>query len=593
MPCCKCIEYKWSDPLPVVLVDEDGKEYCILHAPVGHPSKDMDAFNRAITERVSACSDRKVCQLSGVIFPEDFSFSRSGFENISSEIDFSHAVFYGDVDGSNCTFWGSLKFCKTEFKKNIAVKNCVFEQSLLSDSAVFECGAVFEKVTFKSIARFNKSKFLNLVVLVGCRLDQGIGFVGCIFENSLLCRVTKFFISSSFSHCEFAKSVTFRGCLLSGSTSFDNSIATEKFLIKSTQVDGKVSFSKTTFLGLTDFSGVTFKGSAVFLEAVFNKRVDFGVSKIQNYSDYFFRLTADSNNPVYFEEKAVFSYCTFRDELYFDKTIFKKTAEFKNARFFANTIFNNACFHSDVCFDGAIISKIMSLWNDNVTQLPSDGEISFKGSIIVEHVKISQAKLNQFDMRDVDLSKFYFYLCEWEKDRDGISCVFKNSHQVLDDYKKQEIVYRALKKAAIDNSDHIMASDWHYQEMVSCRNKLKYSDCRSVDENFLMFCLWVYGLISGYGERPIRAFACFAYLYIFLFLSLFVSKLFALNMPPWEMPCAAFYDVISALFKMPLYILPTRWDENILYYFALTLSRVVFPIQIALFTLSLRNRLRR
>ena len=636
MPCCKCVEYTWVHSMPVEMVGDDGREFCILHAPNGHHLKKIDKFRNAIAEKVSNSDEEETCQLSGIIFPEDFSLHSSGIADKTQTTDLSYAVFNGIVDGRFCTFRGPIIFDKAEFKKDVLFKraifnnevsfrntkilnirldecnfgsrvhlentacsgrfestNCRFEHLLISKKSIFEGDQTFDRTEFEYKVNFDEVRCLGNVVFVGCKLIQGGTFTGCTFEGDFLCRATDFNNSTGFNHCIFFKQTTFQACLFSNATSFINSLFKDTFSAKWSKVDGTINYFKTTFSGLADFSGATFKKRAAFVESVFYKKVYFGTAKVQAWSDIFFRRSSDSTTPANFENEVDFSYAEFRDELYFDKTSFNGPAIFNCTRFFSKTIFSNANINDSIIFHNSIISDTMSLLNDEIINLPSKGELSFKNSIITNQVKITQARLNKFNMYDVDLSKFYFYCCEWEKDNNGVSHIHAGFQPTHDNLEKLENIYRSLKKAALDNRDEIMASDWHYQEKLACRKKLKQTKNKEKCKKFLYRSLCLYELCSGYGERPDKALKCLICILATTFLILLYSKLPEIKNTQWQTFIDTIYDVTPVLFKMSTFMPISGENENFSYYMALFISRVLFPIQIALFTFSLRNKLRR
>ncbi|MGE4292370.1 MAG: hypothetical protein AB7E32_09185 [Desulfovibrio sp.] len=64
MACCKCAKFEWADPQEPIWTDpEDGKEYCVFHAPKEHKLDSesrplaVDEFNALISERTQATVD--------------------------------------------------------------------------------------------------------------------------------------------------------------------------------------------------------------------------------------------------------------------------------------------------------------------------------------------------------------------------------------------------------------------------------------------------------------------------------------------------------------------------------------------------------
>lgn len=330
-----------------------------------------------------------------------------------------------------------------------------------------------------------------------------------------------------------------------------------------------------------------------FSEAIFDKRVIFGIAQVQGWSDYFFRRSSEDDTPVNFYAKADFSSTEFRDELYFHKTNFHYDVDFTYSRFYSKVLFNNTIFKNNITLDGSIISDFMSFWNDNTVDLPFTGEISFRNSIIIDQIKISHARLKQFNAFDIDLSKFYFYSCEWQKDSNKVSCILDNSPQSFKSLTRKEAAYRALKKSAIENKDEFMASDWHYQEKITCRKKLKLTENKSIHDNFLFIFLYFYETCSGYGERPFRSFCCILILLLSLYIFIILSKLSIYN---FDINNITPYFLTSTFLEFMDYItLSAKPNDktDFFHYSSLIILKIFIPIQIALFTLSLRNKLRR
>jgi len=646
MPCCKCVEHDWKSALQPITTHHDGKEYCILHAPNDHEAKNLDEFKTTITKRIKTTKHKEVCQLSGTIFPFEFSFIDIIPDKRLPGIDLSYAKFYGKVDFSFCIlsgpliiidaeFFGEAIFTSTQFddelilkkvyftkslslkdaklsklyfrkvhfkslvdfrnmtiRGNLKFNECAFHGSLISDKAKFDKCVTFTNVTFHSHARLSESFFTGDCLLYACIFKQGITFSSSHFTGLFICRVTYFEDNSDFLSCTFSGEATFLSCLFKNSVSFYNSKFMSDFSFKWTEVDVFIC-AKSRFLGSADYSGAMFNKESNFSETIFDKKSFFGIAKVQDYSDFFFRRSDQSDTPVNFKMQVNFSNAQFKDELYFHKTIFHNTVDFTYARFHSKTIFNNVSFNNNITFNESIISDVMSFWNDNPVNLPLNGDISFKNSIITNQVKISHAQLKQFNPFDIDLSKFYFNYCEWHKDRNNVSYIPDNEPKSLYTLIKKESVYRSLKKAAIENKDEFMASNWHYQEKNTCREKLKYTPAKSIENHFLYYCLCIYRICSGYGERPVRSFLGLFILLVLFYFCIVLSKLSISNFHLQTAVTCLFTSSFVEFMNYVTFSAKQNNGSNFFYYLSLLVLRIAIPLQMAFFTFSLRNKLRR
>jgi len=216
--------------------------------------------------------------------------------------------------------------------------------------------------------------------------------------------------------------------------------------------------------------------------------------------------------------KILFNEATFRDDTSFDeavisegvfeKTIFKKTATFKNTNFqqeptFNRTSFNNATFEGEskeyIIRNGAIFTRM-----------------KIKDKVYFEFVDLTKASFLETDLRKCD-----FEFCRWleppqPKWKKAIKTKFKlpfrehpvlydetkrgiNRHAQENNFKKIELLYRKLKQKYVSEFSEPEISKWHYAEKdISRKNRGQYWRYIGI--------LFFYWLLSGYGERPMRAF---------------------------------------------------------------------------------------
>ena len=64
MPCCKSKERPaWCGDEEVVYTDEDGKEYCLFHAPKEHKGMSVEEFNERVFQRIRETPEGEECNL--------------------------------------------------------------------------------------------------------------------------------------------------------------------------------------------------------------------------------------------------------------------------------------------------------------------------------------------------------------------------------------------------------------------------------------------------------------------------------------------------------------------------------------------------
>lgn len=647
MPCCKCVEYKWENPLPGTILSEGGDKYCLLHAPKEHRLKDAHEFRKAVLDRINATGAGDVCQLSGTVFPADFSFADGDITRNLSRTDFSNAEFCGNVSFKKGIFWGVIEFISTNFHKGIdfegATLNCdllvvdsiitgglslknakslsiyfhktKFASHVLLDnlecsgkleikectfSSYFSCnkidvqgGLVINRSVVERHLSCNDSILHGYVAFVHNQFNNKCSFAKCLFKDGFISRVNRFTGHLTLSSNEFKGDVNILSCLFLDGINFDGSRFAGDFRMKWAQIKGVLNFFKAQLLAESEFSGGLFSGNVYFKNTTFFGKTLFSTAKVQDYEDFFFRLSGKEQEHNVFNKGADFSFAEFKDTVLFKQTVFDGVVKFEGVRFASKTIFHDATFKKDCKFNDSIIYDTVVISNESVRDLPLNGELCFGRCVIGSSVRISMARIVNFNFFDTDLYKFNFYCCEWNKDKDGISCLFDATHSSADDLKKQELVYRSLRKIALDNRDEIMASDWHYQEKKTCRKRLQSSQDKSIDQKVLALFFAVYELCSGYGERPAKGIACIGYLVASMLVLLSVSRLMSGEVSCTSLDATFFREVLHAWLKMILFMTPQKWNENVFYFMALFVSRILLPVQVTLFTLSLRNKLRR
>jgi hypothetical protein len=154
-------------------------------------------------------------------------------------------------------------------------------------------------------------------------------------------------------------------------------------------------------------------------------------------------------------------------------------------------------------------------------------------------------------------------------------------------------LYRALRKGLEDNNNEPGAADFYYGEMemrrhawreLSAREPHDRAESRGLAEHLILTAYW---LVSGYGLRAWRAFACLA-LIVIGFAAAF--HLIGFTQPPvpatyWTSMLYAFRSSLSLTDSQ---VTLTAWGELLQ-----ALMRLTGPVLLGLALLALRGRVKR
>ncbi|GAF84664.1 unnamed protein product, partial [marine sediment metagenome] len=319
-----------------------------------------------------------------------------------------------------------------------------------------------------------------------------------------------------------------------------------------------------------------FTGDALFWKATFSRAAFFGRA---NFSKAAMFLEATFNG------EASFKKATFKESALFEKVYFSGYTNFSVATFRQKANFKQADFNRNVYFQKTKFSKWFVL-----SGCSSKESIFFEG-----------ADLSNVSFLDSDPAKMHFIDCTWPRcfGRNILSDEIKPKDDKFP-FDKVEYLYRRLKQKYKEEHNETEASNWHYGEKEMFRKKKLWRRYNPFSFSNL------YWVSSGYAERPVRA--------GLVLISLFVAVTFLMNLlglvPRHGNPVfgvesikgfSSVFDpmrfwllvnntIQHALFIRDTYFIPQSLAGSII----LTIStKVIIPIQTALFVLALRNKFRR
>ncbi|WP_415713192.1 hypothetical protein [Maridesulfovibrio sp.] len=518
MACCVGDQYGgWCNKQE--LIEINGNQYCIFHAPLEYKqhfkTNFFDALSLYLGESlIKAFNSNSLItyKFDGAVFP--------------------HIVF------PKCTL-------------KLSFNNCVFEEI-----------ADFSNITF------NYASFRN------CTFNSRTYFSSNIDSKNTAC---SFFNETDFTSSSFKEEVEFNGCYFEGKTKFEN----------------------VKFYSVAEFMNCNFTKSHLidFKHAIFDGTANFICSK---HSHINFDLAKFKEEAFFMEFQAV--------SFWARGTTFSSCSSFDHAIIFENIIFENTYFKDVSTFRRATFT-----YDSYFIDLFCTNQIIFEG------INLCNVWINNGNIKDI-----VFIDCKWHSDNSYI-CNNEIYKKELD-IKELELQnrYRMLKLTSLNNSDQEQISSWHYKEKEMQRKYINtitplpdkisivltvsllaniylstinnapiyksifsctifmliYTYARFIDfkrsqQWFKKIYLNTYYIISGYGERPLKAFVCLTTL---ILLPIVTEKA--------ELHTAIFQTFNSTNYLPLVNPLSSSTPIQALYKLGITL-------QAALFAFALRNKLRR
>lgn len=606
--CVKCRLFQWETKYPAIYTDSIGNTLCHFHAGPDAPANVKQAVPSLLEELVRAANAANTtCNLSGSIFTEQVIISN--YFNAPS-INFDQCFFLDGADFSGTNFQG---------KEHINFDYCVFEKEARFDNSAFTRGASFKLTRFHGNCSFTKCKFNKIIDFFGATFTRqtNLNMMTVNDAEEIIFSFARFEAPANFRLSTFhAKETKFEHALFTDIASFHitkflslnfqgTTFRKEAFFIGA-EFKNTIKIDRCTFKNDVDFSHLTaYKKLSIFNTKFTNTpRVDFSNAKINclNIDKSMFsgivkftRTTILSHFRITnteLRESVLISDCKFFMSFSVYRTIFYHTLQIDRTQFGIILNFTKNIFHKNIFF-----------WSCKLPNPEAYSVISFARSHGIDGatITIENASLDTFRTFDVELELFKFNNCKWPKDKDGFSIVFEENapHQHLQ-HKTLEVVYRKLKKGSLASRSEFQASDWHYKEKEHAEINLNQeSNDRSWRSHLFKATYFLYGLFSGYGEKPERALSWLITALALPFTTYTVSAIIQTGLHisiDWELFKTVVYKsfLYIPLLKMPspapLY---TKINLSSFEFIMIALSQISITILTTLFLLALRNRFRR
>ncbi len=207
--CCKADAHGllgWCRNLNVVYTDENGRQYCVFHAPRGKKGVSLEKFNKLIFTKIENIRTangqtqnlKEICNLSDTIFEGDIDFRSFREERSLPDIDFGDAQFNKEANFTGAQFSGKARFVGAQFSGKASFWKAQFSEEASFSDAQFSRWASFSDAQFSKEANFTGAKFNGKARFVGAQFSEIASFAEAQFSRW-----------ASFAEAQFSKEAVF------------------------------------------------------------------------------------------------------------------------------------------------------------------------------------------------------------------------------------------------------------------------------------------------------------------------------------------------------------------------------------------------
>jgi uncharacterized protein YjbI with pentapeptide repeats len=251
---------KWCEKFPIVLTDEDGRDYCAFHAPQGRKGLTLHEFNATVFNHINeAKREGKACYIGGAIFEGDIDSPGFNKDSPLPSLHFSEVVFPGKVSFSNAYYKDSLMFIKTKFQKEAHFINTKIKGVFFLGAVEFQKNAVFISTEFLGPTEFMGVKFSSMANFLSANFNgRDVSFRGCEFEDYARFEISKFTGKTRIQQSQFKQKANFENCKFKGEVLLEENKFAKIVSFKDAAFYSKTSIIKTIFEEKADFGNVLF-----------------------------------------------------------------------------------------------------------------------------------------------------------------------------------------------------------------------------------------------------------------------------------------------------------------------------------------------
>lgn len=490
------------------------------------------------------------------------------------------------------------------FVRHNGAEYCIFHAP--AETKVDSHNEMMRMVQLRIAAAASSREEFQLCNLSGAVFAENCSLIACefpvldlrwaTFESDVTFWLATFAGSVGFGGVVFKGNTNFGGAKFRGDVSFDSATFVGRCIFDCAVFDGEVAFCGSHILNNFSFKYIKANKSLNFTKASFSMKVDFEGSVLGSCSDDLLILNSVTSTA---ESEVSFANCVVRGTLAAYDTQFGGTLMLDGTR-----------------VDGDVVFVESHLGNSSLQHC------RFKGKSIFDRVNFQETLL-----LGAPVDGFCIMACAWPTSR-GRCVTFdsryahgKGYFKIANDrglrlacseppMKHLEDLYRRLKKVAQEEKDDQLASDFHYAEKElqrlralkialhpdkACEEHM--SPCGRGDRIHFAFeagILWLYKLISEYGEGPRRALIVLIVLLLLPVIGLYVPNQYAPSFLAADLRLSVEGGRVNQwLHFLPTVKLPEAADAGQWARFGMVLFQTLITLQVALFGFALRNRFKR
>jgi uncharacterized protein YjbI with pentapeptide repeats len=550
------------------------------------------------------------------VFEGKADFSEAKFEG---PVEFTGRVrFNGEADFLGTRFAAKADFSEARFEAGVNLQGVEFKGDAIFEEAVFyaqdkDSMLDFSGITFHKLAAFGDARFYaeTIAFASGDSEDPKASFLSDVYMGATFggeISGVAYRGDTYFPDIEFPKAASFTGAIFHGAVHFETVTFHGEAGFWDTKFFGPAHFNeKTKFLSGANFIDARFieGGSAGFVEAEFGAFADFATTNLDEAS--FWRA---SFRGVRFSG-ANLGEVDFRETTFNEGEIFEgsrliaadfegstlRAADFSEAKFHGDTSFVNTTFENRAIFSEAIFTDTIRFFGTETNEVfRPDTVVDFQDTRIdrPDELIFHTVLLRPHWFINVDARNFTFINVKWHNLLNGPRKALDRELEVLQEREVRSphsLLSKACRELSINAEQNRLypeASGFNYWAMDARRKEVSGS-------NFAPWRLvWWYWILSGYGERHIRAFVALCVM----------AVLFAIAYMPTgiiEVQDPSFFGVLRTLPRSLVYSFEvlTRLntaisgDATLLGRAFVIAEGVLGPLQIALLALAIRRKFMR
>jgi hypothetical protein len=562
-------------------------------------------------------------------------FTRAQF---SGRAVFSGAQFSRIAEFGGAQFSGDAEFGGTQFSRIAVFGGAQFTGDTVFAGAQFDGDAWFSNAHFSRDAEFARAQFAGRTWFSNAQFSRDAEFDKTRFSRDAVFRETQFGGRAGFADAQFSRNAAFAEAQFSRSAWF-----------RKTQFTGRAWFSNAQFSGAAQFSEAQFSSEAWFSEAQFRREARFGRARFSGDTQFGeARFSGDAWFPeTQFAQARVFGpvlafsalildHATFEQDITIDiigaelscvGTRFAKAATLQLRR--AQVVLDAAVFTepSTVAFAPELPRRhgqprLLSLRGVDVATLTlrelNLAACLFHGAHHLDQLRIEGARpfadtpgawrlqLGRWRVpiwrrwsRRQTLAEEHRWRAELSRSRPARwswidrptwhASTTQTPRWVVERTGQQvqqlgpdrlAVLYRALRKAQEDSKYEPLVADFYYGEM-----EMRRQDPNTPWPEWII--VWLYWLVSGYGQRGLRALASLAVVVLGLATLLHLVG-YATHPSPASAWGSLLYAASSTLWIGDDEVRLTGWGKLLL-----IALRLAGPVLLGLALLSIRNRVKR